>query len=106
MPSFKQAAQLLSIGPWGSQSRGLEEVLGLVLGVIWSPGLPSILTELPCVCFLALWDTSSSAVLWLCDGVGEVCLKKSFHRGIISPSACASSGGGISVGVGCISTSG
>lgn len=105
MPSFKQAAQLLSIGPWGSQSRGLEEVLGLGLGVIWSPGLPSILTEPPCVCFLALWDISSSAVLWLCDGLGEVCLKKGFHRGITSPSACASSRRTSAWGAGCISTS-
>lgn len=28
MPGFRQTAQLLSIGPWGSQGRGLEEVLG------------------------------------------------------------------------------
>lgn len=32
MPGFRQAAQSLSIGPWGSQGRGLEEVLGLGLG--------------------------------------------------------------------------
>lgn len=33
MPGFRQAAQSLSIGPWGSQGRGLEEVLGLGVGL-------------------------------------------------------------------------
>lgn len=66
MPGFRQAAQLLSIGPWGSQDRGLEEVLGGVgdsYGAL--PWLPSILTEPPCVCFLALWNTSPCSVVAL-----------------------------------------
>lgn len=45
---------------------GLEEVLGGVGdndGAL--PRVPSILTEPPCVCFLALWNTSPCRIVAL-----------------------------------------
>lgn len=66
--------------------------MGLGVGSDGALGFPVSSLSLHLFAFLHC-GTLPPAVLWLCDGVGETCLKEGLHRGIASPGACAGSWG-------------